>query len=70
MQINESTTQQPLFEKEDGKDKQHKAGISDYMLMLGQVILLLIWTFCTQYDKGVLPQTTKAPANSNVYSCF
>ena len=54
----------------EGKPQQSKTGVSDYMLMLGQIILLLIWTFCAQYDKGVLPQTEKAPANSNVYACF
>jgi ammonium transporter Rh len=32
--------------------------------------LLLIWTFFAEYDKGVLPQTEKAPTNSNVYACF
>ena len=62
-----ASTNEPLIDKES---KQVKAGMSDYILMLGQIILLLIWTFFAQYDKGVLPQTTKAPANSNVYACF
>jgi hypothetical protein len=56
--------------QKEGKEQQHKAGLSDYMLMLGQIILILIWTFFAQYDKGVLPGTEKPAANSNVYACF
>lgn len=56
--------------QKEGKEQQNKAGLSDYMLMLGQVILILIWTFFAQYDKGVLPGTEKPAANSNVYACF
>lgn len=54
----------------DKEEKTTKAGLTDYVLMLSQVGLLLVWTFFTRFDDGVLPGTTKAPTNSNVYPCF
>ncbi len=58
----------PCIDKDDKQVK--KAGLTDYMLMLSQIGLLLVWTFFAKFDQGVLPGTTKAPTNSNVYPCF
>ena len=68
-ELNRSQLKENLIAK-DEKPQQQKAGVSDYMLMLGQIGLLLIWTFFAQYDNGVLPGTNKAATNSNVYACF
>ena len=65
-QVKTSQVGDPLLEKE-GKPQQQKAGLSDYLLMLAQIVAILIWTFFAQYDDGVLPGTTKAAPNSNVY---
>jgi len=59
----------PCLDK-DEKNKKQGASTTDVVLMLSQIGLLVIWTVFARFDQGVLPGTTKAPTNSNVYPCF
>ena len=35
------------------KEKEEGPGVTDYLLMGSQVVLLLIWTFCCQYGDAL-----------------
>ena len=59
----------PCIEK-DEKNKKQGASMTDIVLMLSQIGLLIVWTIFARFDQGVLPGTTKAAVNSNVYPCF
>ena len=40
-------------DSKEEKTQEQGAGVTDYVLMGTQVVLLLIWTFCCQYGEGV-----------------
>jgi hypothetical protein len=42
-----------VLDGKDEKTQEQGAGVTDYVLMSSQVVLLLIWTFCCQYGEGV-----------------
>ena len=65
--INDDDFYISITEKEENKQGP---GLTDCILMLSQIGLLLIWTFCCQFSEGVLPGTAAAPTNSNIYPCF
>ena len=53
------------------KEKEEGPGVTDYLLMGSQVVLLLIWTFCCQYGDALQPKAEYVkPINSNIYPCF
>ena len=58
---------------EGGEEKEtpdQGSGLTDYILMSSQVVLLLIWTYCCKYGEVALPNSTAKPLNSNIYPCF
>ena len=61
----------PMLSGKEEKAAEAGPGLTDYVLMGSQIVLLLIWTFCCQYGDGVSPKTGNVtPVNSNIYPCF
>ena len=61
----------PMLTLKEEKAAEAGPGLTDYVLMSSQIVLLLIWTFCCQYGDGVSPKSEYVkPVNSNIYPCF
>ena len=61
----------PMLTDKEEKAAEAGPGLTDYILMSSQIVLLLIWTFCCQYGDGVSPKSEYVkPVNSNIYPCF